>query len=136
MERLQVSSISLLFQFDIIYPLKRRSVFKEAVPICQSSYRLGSSPSQEKSRERRTWDIGSISNVTCKNWRENLLLLSTRKSRLHRKHPAVNFGALANVPSPTLPILFSHIFPPFFTARACASLFSRETDLNQVYVFA
>jgi hypothetical protein len=29
--------------------------------------RLGSSPSQEKGRERRTWDICSISNVTCKN---------------------------------------------------------------------
>jgi hypothetical protein len=116
MERLQVSSISLLFQFDIIYPLKRRSVFKEAVPICQSSYRLGSSPSQEKSRERRTWDIGSISNVTCKNWRENLLLLSTRKSRLRRKNPTVNFGAL-QMSQVRLSLLLSHILAPFFTTR-------------------
>jgi hypothetical protein len=44
--------------------------------------RLGSSPSQEKSRERRTWDIRCISNVTCKNWRENLLLFSSGKPRL------------------------------------------------------
>ena len=61
--------------------------------------RLGSSPSQEKSRERRTWDIRSISNVTCKNWRENLLLFSTGKPRLRRKNPTVKFGALAEYPS-------------------------------------
>ena len=82
---------------------------------CKVRTRLGSSPSQEKSRERRTWDIRSISNVTCKNWRENLLLFSTGKPRLRRKNPTVKFGALAGYPSPSLPILFSHIFALFFT---------------------
>jgi hypothetical protein len=84
--------------------------------------RRGSSPSQEKSRERRTWDIRSISNVTCKNWRENLLLFSTRKPRLRRKNPTVIFGALAGYPSPSLPTFLSY-FRAFFD-RSRASLFS------------
>jgi hypothetical protein len=43
-----------------------------------------------------------LRNVTCKNWRENvlllLLLLSSRKPSLCRKNPMVNFtiGAFAN----------------------------------------
>jgi hypothetical protein len=86
------------------------------------SGRLGSSPYQEKIRERRTWDIRSISNVTCKNWRENLLLFSTGKPRLRRKNPMVKFGALAGYPSPSLPTFLSY-FRAFFD-RSRASLFS------------
>jgi hypothetical protein len=94
--------------------------------------RLGSSPYQEKIRERRTWDIRSISNVTCKNWRENLLSFSTGKPRLRRKNPTVKFGALAGYLSPSLPTFLSY-FRAFFD-RSRASLFSTpwETDLNQV----
>jgi hypothetical protein len=72
--------------------------------------------------ERRTWDIRSISNVTCKNWRENLLLFSTGKPRLRRKNPTVKFGALAGYPSPSLPTFLSYFRAFFDPSRA--SLFS------------
>ena len=39
-------------------------------------YRLGSTLPREKSRERRIWDICSISNVACKNCRKNLTIYS------------------------------------------------------------
>jgi hypothetical protein len=55
------SGHSLLFTDILVlfpYTLKKQVLY---------SFRLGSSPSQEKSRERRTWDICSILNVTCKN---------------------------------------------------------------------
>ena len=42
----------------------------------------GSSLSQEKGREGQTCDNCSISNVTCKNWHKNLLLLSTHKPQI------------------------------------------------------
>ena len=55
--------VHTMLTFPVIY---RHSCF---VPlyIIKETFRLGSSPPQEKSRERRTWDICSILNVTCKN---------------------------------------------------------------------
>jgi hypothetical protein len=105
-------------------------------PQCNACIRLGSSPSQEKTRERRTGDICSISNVTCKIWHENLLLFSTRKPRLRRKNATVKFGALVGYPSLSLPTFLSY-FHAYFD-RSHASLFSApwKTDLNQVYVLA
>jgi hypothetical protein len=90
--------------------------------------RLGSSPSQEKSRERRTRDICSISNVTCKNWRENLLLFSTRKPRLRRKNPMVKFGALQCRVSKSVSSYFSLIFSRLFWPLACIAIFNRLRD--------
>ena len=84
------------------------------------SFKLGSSPSQLKIRERRTWDIFEC--YTCKNWRENFLLFSTRKPRLHRKNPTVKFGVLAGYPSPSPPTFLSY-FRAFFD-RSRASLLS------------
>ena len=112
---------------NAICPLQKQCmtkdiVYKATVTTSNPNTRLGLSPSQEKSRERRTWDIRSISNVTCKNWRENLLLFSTGKPRLRRKNPTVKFGALAGYPSPSLPTFLSY-FRAFFD-RLRASLFS------------
>ena len=42
-------------------------------------------------------DICSISNVTCKNWRENLLLCQLASHA--KKNPTVNFGAKSNSPN-------------------------------------
>ena len=85
-------------------------------------YRLGSSPSQEKSGERRTWDICSISNVTCKNWRENLLLFSTRKPRLRRKNPRA--CRVSKSVSPYFSLIFSRLFWPL----ACIGIFNPLRD--------
>jgi hypothetical protein len=85
-----------------------------------SDVRLGSSPSQEKSRERRTWDICSISNVTCKNWHENLLLFSTRK----------NYGKiwLACMVSKSVSPYFSLIFSRLFWPLAYIAIFNPLRD--------
>ena len=110
--------------------VQARPLAEMLVQHCWMQHRLGSSPSQEKSRERRTWDICSISNVTCKtDWRENLLL-STRKPRFRRKNPTVNFGALANVPSLSLLVspYFSLIFSRLFSPLACITVFNPLKD--------
>ena len=63
-------------------------------------YRLGSTLPREKSRERRIWDICSISNVACKNCRKNL---------------TIYFGALANAPSSSVSsflLYCTHFFTP------------------------
>jgi hypothetical protein len=39
-----------------------------------------------------------------------------KRARLHRKNPTVNFGALANAPSLSLPTFLSY-FRAFFTVR-------------------
>jgi hypothetical protein len=79
-------------------------------------------------------DFCIISNFNCKNWRGNLLLLSTRKPRLRRNNSTVNFGALANVSSLFLPtsLIFSRLF---HSSRASLFSIHWKTSLNKVYLY-
>ena len=46
--------VHTMLTFPVIY---RHSCFVPLIYIIKETFRLGSSPPQEKSRERRTWDI-------------------------------------------------------------------------------
>ena len=110
-----IKMIPQLF-FFLLFPFFVLSFFSKHKGQYHFSFSGGAAikPTQDLNIEKSLQVNICRSQVWCKSVTgKKQLLLLTHKSRLRRKNSTVNFGVLANVPSPSLPN-FPHIFAPFF----------------------
>ena len=86
---------SVIISFTDVLRRQHRTSFRAIQDLTKDKVQLfyglrsRPSPSQKRNRERSSWNIYIISNVTCKNWRKNVLL-STRKLRLRTRVYIIN----------------------------------------------